>query len=116
MVKLNHKYRAFSLVEAMVGMILILITFGIGMMIFDQVLSSSNNRQRLHAEIAAKKLISESIEKKDLTDKTITTETYVFERKITPYKNAKNLNMIEVKVFNSDKKLLVTQKYLAPTE
>jgi Tfp pilus assembly protein PilV len=114
-VKLKRTYKAFSLVESLVGMIIILITFSIGIMIFNEVMLSSNSRQRIHADLLIQKTIDETIEKNEFIDQSIATGTYTIEKKVSPYKSEKNLSILEIKIFNADKKLVASQKKLVAT-
>lgn len=115
MVKLKHRYKAFSLVESLVGMIIILITFSIGLMIFNEIMISSNNRQKIHADLLIQKTIDDTIEKSEFIDQSIETGTYTIDKKISPYKSEKNLSVLEIKIFNADKKLIAAQKTLVAT-
>ena|ERR1700741_1750793 len=115
MVKLKRKHKAFSLVESLVGMIIILITFSVGLMIFNEVMLSSNNRQRIHADMLIQKTLTETFDKNEFLDQSVATETYTIEKKVSLYKNEKNLSVIEIKIFNADKKLIASQKTLVAT-
>jgi len=116
MVKLKRKYKAFSLVESLVGMIIILITFSVGLMIFNELMLSSNNRQRIHADMLIQKTLTETIDKNEFIDQSIATETYIIEKKVSPYKSEKNISVLEIKIFNADKKLVANQKMLVATQ
>jgi len=94
------KVKASSLAETVVALVIIMTSFGIGMMIFFNVTSSTNSYNKINAYFVAKNLLIESVEKENFVDNEYDFENFTITKRIKPYSTLENLKILSVEVLS----------------
>jgi hypothetical protein len=113
MAKLNHcKIKASSLIEVVVAMVIMVITFGVGMMIYHNILRSGINLQKVKAEHLLYKVTEKTIESKSFFDEDFIEGALLVRKKVGSYQNNASLLLLELQVFTKEEKLLAESNVL----
>lgn len=110
MVKLNAKISASTLIEAIVAMLIIVIVYGIGIMIFMNVKKSANNGLKLEAILQVENILSQTKKEAKYVDENFDFDNLKIEKKILKYDNASSLNILEIKALSNDNKVLTEHR------
>lgn len=111
MVKLK-KAKASTLVEAIVAMVIITAVFFIAMLILTNITARNNPMLRFRAYSEALNTISNSLATGDFDNEEWQLEGLYVEKQILPYKEYKDLRILEVKVTDIRNQILVERKEL----
>jgi len=109
---LNKKIRASTLLETIVALMLVMMCFSIGMMIYVNVINSDNNRQKLHVHLLLKGIAFKTKTDNSYLDESIESEMLSIKKKVIKYKDTENLNMLTLKAYDKQGKLLEEYKEL----
>ncbi len=104
MVKLNTKIKGFTLIEVLVSLTLIMLSFGIGLMIYINVIKSDHNYLKLEALAAIKQVSNETKIKKQFIDEEYSFENVDINKTITKYNGSQNLYIISIEAFDKNGK------------
>jgi type II secretory pathway pseudopilin PulG len=111
------KLKAFTIMESMVAMIIIAFSLGTAVMIYVNVMSSSDNVRRKNADLLINEIMDEFGSEKGNLDQKWSTEVFDVEKRIIPYHKAEELDRISVKVFDKNgKELAVGNKLIRTNE
>ena len=104
MALLNQKLKAATLVEALMALVIVMICFVIGSMIYVNVINSDNNRQEIKANLILNETALKTKEEKKFIDEKIEigNENLIIQKTVILYKNIENLNLLTL--IASDKK------------
>lgn len=114
MALLKIKCKASTLLESLVAMVLIMICFGIAMMIYVNVMSSDNNRQKLSAQLLLNQVALEGKQEKKYLDEKIEAGNMTIQKTVAPYKEADNLSLLTLTAFDKNGKMIAQHKELIP--
>jgi hypothetical protein len=106
------KWKASSLIEVIVAMVVMVITFGIGMMIYHNILNSGINLQNIKAEMLLSKVSEETSLLKSYFDEDIIEGELLVRKKVGKYTDNASLLLVEIQVYSKDEKLLAEGNYL----
>jgi hypothetical protein len=109
MVLLNRKYKASTIMESIIAMIIIVVCFGIGTMMYTNILDSDKQRNQLKALlllneetlIIKKEGIYLDLEKK--------IGEWTLKRSIEPYQNTENLIHLSLSITDQNGKEILTR-------
>ena len=102
----TKQMKAATLVETIVSLIIIMIVFSIGMIIFNRVIFSGNQFQQLQIHLLMKKIAIETKTNNRYFDETFSKDQYIIEKKITKYKNTEFIYHLQlISYSNSNKKV-----------
>lgn len=110
MVKLTHKLKASTLIEALVAMIIIVVIYTIGLTIFINVNKANNNRLKIEAFLQLEDIVANTKKEARYLDETYDLNNMKIEKIITKYDNNNNLNLLQIKVLTKDNKLLAEHR------
>lgn len=110
MVKLNKKIRATTLIEAIIAMLIIVIAYGIGLMIFMNVSKSASSGLKLKATLQLESVLSQTKKDAKYLDEEIETDNLKIEKTVTKYEGNKSLNVLHIRVLSKDNKLLAEHR------
>lgn len=106
------KLRASTLIEVLVAMVIISISFGIAMMIVMNLLKAQNNKSKIEAYFIANNIISQIKPDSKLIDEQIDFVNLYVEKTVTSSTKSKNIAIISVKVFDKTKRKIFEKKTL----
>lgn len=112
MALLVKKIQASTLIEVITAMIIIMIIFGIAMMIFTNINTTSNTKLKLFAGMHIDKVYEETIKENSFFDEDYQVESIKIEKKIMPYKNNDNIIILQFIAFDNKGKELLNKKEL----
>lgn len=95
------KYKASSLIEVLVAMIIILICAGLGMTAISNLSRDMNGNVDMEGEVYLNKIVNDTKTDKDYTDKTFEFTGIRVERSILPCKKEKRLKILHIVVYNT---------------
>ncbi|MBO9702110.1 MAG: hypothetical protein J7604_18015 [Sporocytophaga sp.] len=100
------KIKASSLIEVVVAMVVMVITFGVGMMIYHNILRSGINLQNVKAEMLLSRIAEETVRSKSYFDEDIKEGELIVRKKVGKYQNSTSLLQLEIQVYSKEEKLL----------
>jgi hypothetical protein len=96
------KLKGYILLESMIAMIIVMLCFGLSIMIYNNVVTSSRNKLETIARIALENEAIKSKSENHLLDETIQYDEFHIEKKIFPYQTFENLYELNYAAFSSD--------------
>ena len=96
--KLNFK--ASTLIETIVAMVIIMICSGIGLSLFSNLSHDVNDELRIEAEIRINSLAVETKLKKDFTETTLESPNLRFQRTFQEYQNQKRIKILLIDAYS----------------
>jgi hypothetical protein len=112
MALLTKKIQAATLIESLIAMVIVMLSFGIATTVYVNVISSGNQLQKLKSELLLKRIASETIKAHLFLDEKITVDEITVQKKITSYNGSKDLLEISLQAFSSNEKLLCSYNIL----
>lgn len=110
--KVRGKLKAYTIIEAMIAMILVVISFGIGMSIYANVLQSD----RLVSQAAAHQLLQDQLvqtkTEQRYFDEVLIVQGLTVEKSIQPHDDIPELYLLYLRCFDPRKQLLAEAKEL----
>lgn len=106
---LKQKVKASTLIESIVGLVIILTAFGIALMIHLNVLSSSRNWSKLEGKLILDKETIEITTSNLYIDDELKVGGYRLEKKFFPYRNNSKLMHMRLILFNINGKVIATR-------
>lgn len=109
---LNLKLKAATIIESIVAMTLIMISFGIAMMIFVNINKSNNNFQKFRAKLIINEMAEKTINENNYTNEVIKGKNIKVTRTISSYKSYTDLKLLLIEAHNSEGKKIAERKEL----
>jgi hypothetical protein len=106
------KIAASTLMEAIVSMVIITLSFGIGLMIVSSLVKSGNVVTEVRAYNYTQKYLNLQVSPEDTQDHTFNAEGIRLEYKIIPYRDYPEIRIVQVTAFDSRNKILVNRMKL----
>lgn len=112
------KLDAFTIVESIMAMIVIMISFTAGMTVYLSILKGDAFPLKTKAENILNLLFLETKNQKHFLDETLNQDGFVIEKKVLRYKtfhgifNQENIYQISFKAYASDETLIAEQEHL----
>ncbi|OOQ58331.1 hypothetical protein [Mucilaginibacter pedocola] len=97
----KHKLTASSLLEVLIAMVVIVVVFGIGMMIYSNVARSSVTTTKLRARSILDTELSDTEENSAAADSNYSVDSLGITRVYTPFLQAKNLQVVTLTAFGT---------------
>ena len=116
MALLTKKIKGSTLVESLIAMVVVMVSFGVATTVYVNVLSSRDEIQKLKSMTILKKLAFESKQNRLFLDDNITVDGFVIEKKVVSYNGQKDLFQLKLKAFNQNEKQLAEYNELIQTE
>ena len=116
MALLTKKINASTLVESLIAMVVVVISFGIATTIYVNVLSSGEEFQRLKAVAILQKIAMETKQNRLYLDDNIVVDQFIVEKKVISYNGQKHLFQLKLKAYVQKEKQLDEYNELIQTE
>ncbi len=98
--------------EAIVGLVIIITGFAITSVIFLNVITSRNSKAKLETQLLLKEQALDTKASRQYIDESIKVKDIIIEKSFTQYDNNPQLLVFELKVINSNKKVIGNRKEL----
>lgn len=108
----QKKLKGFTLVEAVVSMIIIMVCFSISTMVYLNVVKSDNISSKTKAFLEVKHIASSTFQNHEFFDQTFESDNLTVTRHIEPYQNNPKLKLIIITATNQKGKVLYTFKQI----
>jgi len=102
----KKKLPGFTIVESIIALVIILVSFGIGMLIYLNIISSEQISASSLAHIKLAGVLAETKKEQSYTDKKIDFENIIIIKKISPYSLGESTYQIHLSAFDHQNKLL----------
>ena len=102
------RLKATSIVESITAMIIILLSFGIGMMIYMNVLRSEKLVSKVRASIVLNEVLRKTKEKKTFKSNTVVIENLKIIKSVSNYSDLIDTYNIKLEAFNPKGELTLT--------
>ncbi len=112
MVKLTHPVKAFTLVESMVAMVIVILIFSLSSIVVINVTSSGMSREKQNAYMLVKSYRDETIREDRLIDETTEMGDFVLEKTIVDYGREAELKELSIVAFKDKKKVFETKELI----
>ena len=96
MVGIEKKIKAFTLVESLVAMVLVVFSMGFATVVYVNVVDSDKQLKQQKAILILDKLAFETIKEKQLIDDLIKLGDYYIEKTLVKYPNTGNLYLLKL--------------------
>jgi len=106
MVKVKHRISAYTLIETIIAMVIIMLVFGIAMMIFINVVRTDRIVQRTEVFFKMNEILFETKNNGDYTDDSFGFDTYEIKRVVINYNAYQNIKQLTVSAYDNEGKLL----------
>lgn len=105
---LSGKLGGATLIEALVAIIVVAITFVMSAMIYINVISSDNSFQKLKATSIIREMVIDTYSRNNLIDTTLTKDSITVIRTVTTYPNTPKGIVLSFKAFGPNKRFLAS--------
>ncbi|PKP20788.1 MAG: hypothetical protein CVU05_08325 [Bacteroidetes bacterium HGW-Bacteroidetes-21] len=109
MVALNKRLSAFSLIEVLVAMIIVLIMTSFTTLTFINLSGFDRNQKRLDAMFIVGSILQESKKNNSFLNEDIKTSSIVIQKTVEDYNNISNLKLLKVSAYTLDNVKILEQ-------
>jgi len=112
MVKINKRFKATTILESMVAMVIAVVCLGIGTMVFVNVLNSDKDRSSLRADLLLNRISLQLKRAKLFIDGEEKAENLIIRKTFEKYGDTDNLLQMTLQALDENNKLLFERKEL----
>ena len=99
MVKVNKHLKGFTLMETIVALVIVMLSFGLAMLLFTQVENSRRTAIKMKAVVAMEEIALQAVELNRYLDDRIEYDAFYIEKKCFPYQEGSNALVLELASF-----------------
>lgn len=110
MALLNKKVSAFTLLETLVSLVIIVLCFGLAGMLITQIESSDNKYLRFRAHLEINRELIHTIKNKTFFDKTTVFTGFFIEKSINKIQGKNNSVIINIAAIEKNKKTILEER------
>ena len=110
MVKLNTKIQAFTILESMVAIVIVMIVFALSSVVIINISSSGITKEKQHAYTLVQQLRAETLHQNRFIDETIELDNLRLEKTLLEYHVSNELKVLQIIAFKNDKKLFESKE------
>lgn len=111
MVKLK-KIQAFTILESMVAMVIVMIAFGLTSVTLINIASSGITKEKQQAAALAKLIRNETLQESRYLDETITFEDMTIEKMIVAHPLSGELKILQIEAYKDKEKLFESKEII----
>ena len=112
MAKLNFKIGAFSIIESMVAMVIVVIMFSLSAMVIANVSSTGISREKQDAYMLAQSMRNETLKNKRFIDEVVNVKKIVIEKTILDYNRDDKLKILQIEVLKGEEQLFESKEII----
>lgn len=110
MVKLNQHIKAFTILESMVAMVIVMTVFSLSSMVIINVSSSGVTQQKRNAHQLIRALRNETLKEKRFLDEQFEVNDLLIQKTILDYPESEELKVLSIEAFNGKKSLYKSEE------
>lgn len=110
MAQLNFKIKAFTIVESMVSMVIVMLVFSLTSMVIVNVIKSGVSRDKQNAYMFVNAIRNETIQQARFIDETVEVNDILIQKTILEYKKSENLKVLLIEAFKGETKLFESKE------
>lgn len=103
---IDTKFKAATLLESLVAMVIVLLSFGIALMIYVNITNSNNSQLKLNAYLSLNEVLAETVQDEAYTDEETEKGVLKIVKTVQPYGRSKNLVEIHLEARDVNGKVL----------
>ncbi|MBL4669088.1 MAG: hypothetical protein HRT73_13090 [Flavobacteriales bacterium] len=115
MVKLATKIKAFSIIESMVSMVIVVITFSLSAMVIANVTTTGISSEKQDAYMLVKTMRDETLKNNRFIDEAIEIKGLLIEKTILGYNRNEELRVLLIKALKGEKTLYESKEIIIIT-
>lgn len=116
MVKLNDKIKAFSIIESMVSMVIVVLMFSLSAMVIANVTTSGVSKEKQAAYMLVKSLRNETLRNYRFIDESVEVKGLLIEKTILNYNRNEALKVLLIEASKGEKKLYESKELIILTD
>ncbi|PCI94570.1 MAG: hypothetical protein COB15_13695 [Flavobacteriales bacterium] len=116
MVKLSDKIKAFSIIESMVSMVIVVIVFSLSSMVIANVTKTGISKEKQDAYILVKSMRNETLKNERFIDETIEVKGLLIEKTILDYNRSEQLRVLLIKALKNEEILYISKEIITLKE
>lgn len=97
----SYQLPAFTIAESITAMVIIMLSFGTGMMIYFNILTSEKLVAKNNAYLTLAEILAQTKSEEQYIDEQFEVDHLIIEKKIIEYKQGESAHIIQLKAFNS---------------
>lgn len=110
--RLRHKIKAFTILESMVSMVIVMIVFGLSSIVMINMANSGITKDEQLAHALVKLLRNETIKQHRFIDESIVEGEITIEKSILDYRNGQNIKILLMEAYLGDKKMFENKELI----
>lgn len=115
MVKVKKNLNAVSIIETLVALAILTISFGVGMLVYLNVITNDSIILKTRAGILAEDIANQAIKNQRFLNETFEIQNLVVKKIIRPFNESNDLLRLQVTVYK-DQQLIETYNQLIPNK
>jgi hypothetical protein len=116
MVKLGGKIKAFSIIESMVSMVIVVLMFSLSAIVIANVTTTGITKEKQNAYILVKSLRNETLRNSRFIDEVVEVKGLLIEKTIVDYNRNEELKILLVKASKVEEKLFESKELIIVKE
>ena len=116
MVKLNYKIKAFSILESMVSMVVVVIVFSLSAMVIANVTKTGMTRKKQDAYMLLKEMRNETIKNNRFIDEFVELNGLTLQKTILDYKGNEETRILLIEVLKGEEKIFESKELVIVKE
>lgn len=110
MVKLSTKIRAFTILESMVAIVIVMIVFGLSSVVIINISSTGITKEKQQAFTLVQQLRNETLQQSRFIDESIELENLIIEKTILDYSTSSELKILLIIAYRGKEKLFESKE------
>ncbi len=116
MVKLSQKIKAFSIIESMVSMVIVVVVFSLSAMVVANVTTTGISKEEQAAYMLVKSMRNETLKNERYIDEAIEVKGLLIEKTITDYNRDETLKVLLIAGSKGENQLYQSKEIIAIRE
>lgn len=112
MVKLNQSIKAFTILESMVAIVIVMIVFGLTSVVIINISSSGITNEKQTAYALVNELRNETLQQSRFIDEVIESKNLRIEKTILDYQSSQELKILLIEAFKGKEKLVESKELI----
>ncbi len=112
MAKLNDKIKAFSIIESMVSMVIVVIVFSLSSMVIGNVTKTGISKEKQDAYMLVKSMRDKTLKNNRFIDEAIEVNGLLIEKIITDYHRNEDLKILRIEASKNEEVLYTSKEII----
>jgi hypothetical protein len=111
-VKLKYKTKAFSIIESMVSMVIVVIVFSLSTMVIANVTTTGISKEKQDAYMLAKQMRNKTLKEERFIDESLEVKGLLIQKTILDYNRSEELRVLLIEASKGEKKLFESREII----